>query len=235
MPVSLWANPSGEQVVYGDTTFLRQGNTLTITQGTQQTIINWQDFSIGLNELTQFFQPNNDAIALNRVISGNPSLLYGSLQANGQVWLINPNGIMVGPNGQIDTQSFLASTLDITNEDFLNGGSASFLGSSNAGIENQGNISASGGDILLFARTIENTGTLSALGGTVGLGAGTEILLMETGEERIMVQAGSETPDENGVLNQGTIQAVTAELKAEGGNLYGLAVNNAGVFQATGF
>ena len=106
----LRANPQGEQVVAGSADFSRSGSTLQITTS-DKVIINWGDFSIGSGEITRFLQPSSTSSALNRVISGNPSSILGSLQANGQIYLINPNGILVGGGARINCASFIASTL----------------------------------------------------------------------------------------------------------------------------
>jgi hypothetical protein len=106
-------------------------------------------------------------------------------------------------------------------------------GSSTASIKNQGSIEALGGDVFLFAHMVENSGTIHAPGGTVGLAAGSEVLLQQAGsDERIAVSAGTASPAATGVNNLGAIQAATAELKAAGGNIYALAVNNGGVVRA---
>jgi len=117
------ANPTGEQVVFGAISFDRTvPGVLTISQGSDLAIINWQDFSIGAGNLTRFAQSGANAAALNRVIGGNPSSIYGQLQANGQIFLINPAGILVGASGVIDTKGLVASTLDLSNESFLRNG-----------------------------------------------------------------------------------------------------------------
>lgn len=226
------ANPTGEQVVSGSAAFDRAGNTLTINTS-DRVIIHWQDFSIGGGELTKFVQPSVNSAALNRVVSGAPSSILGTLQANGKVFLINPNGILVGNGATIDTGGFIASTLDVDNQQFLNGGNMTFAGNSAASVVNQGRINAIGGDILLIARRVENHGELNAPDGTVGLAAGTEVLFAQSGDEKIFVKPSAGTPDGTGVLNSGTIKAAQAELKATG-NLYALAINNTGVIRANG-
>src|ERR1043166_4955746 len=111
-PTSVLANPLGGQVVGGQATIQGQGTkTVTVTQGTQNAIINWSTFNIGTGELTQFIQPNASAIALNRVVGGlGPSLLNGTLTANGRIFLVNPNGVLIGSTGLINTAGFLATT-----------------------------------------------------------------------------------------------------------------------------
>ncbi len=115
------------------------GSHLQITQGSQTAIINWNDFSIGAGELTQFVQPNSSAAVLNRVTGGNISQIYGQLQGNGNVFVINPNGIVVGSTGVIDVAgNAVISTLDIDDQDFLNGGPSRFYGESTTGVSNFG-------------------------------------------------------------------------------------------------
>ncbi|MDZ7736333.1 MAG: filamentous hemagglutinin N-terminal domain-containing protein [Gammaproteobacteria bacterium] len=195
---TVWANPAGEDVVAGDVQFERSGNQLIITQGSNRAVINWQDFSIDADELTRFLQPDSGAAALNRVISSNPSALKGTLKANGSIFLINQNGILVGADAVIDTHSFLASTLDVSNAAFMEGGDLTFLGESQAAIQNLGTITASGGDVYLIARQIENSGSIDASQGEVGLLAGAEVLLRASGEDRGAVLVGRTGPLEDG-------------------------------------
>ncbi|NNN07231.1 MAG: filamentous hemagglutinin N-terminal domain-containing protein [Elusimicrobia bacterium] len=233
LPSPLWANPSGGSVVSGTANITSSAGTLTVQQLSNLAILNWRDFSINSGELTKFVQPSTLSAALNRVTGANPSTIYGTLQANGRVYLINPNGITVGPTGVINTQSFVASSLDTSNSAFLAGGDLTFSGSSLAGVSNAGKINALGGDILLVAHTVQNTGSLNAAGGTAGMAAGSEVLFTATGNQRVFVQAGSGAAAV-GVDQSGQIQAAAAELAAAGGNIYGLAVNNGGSIQATG-
>ncbi|MBN1818643.1 MAG: filamentous hemagglutinin N-terminal domain-containing protein, partial [Sedimentisphaerales bacterium] len=234
-PISTWANPQGGQVAAGQAGIQQQGTTLTVTQGTPQAVINWQGFSIGAGEITRFVQPSAASAALNRVLGFGPSRLDGSLTANGQVFLINPNGVVIGPDGRIETGGFVASTLNISDEAFMAGGDLEFTGDSPAGIRNLGIIKATTGDIALIARTIENTGTLQAPTGAVNLAAGNEVLYLTPGTERFFIKSALALPEAtDGVTNTGIIEAAQAELRAAGGNVYALAVNNGGAIHATG-
>ncbi|NDB96365.1 MAG: filamentous hemagglutinin N-terminal domain-containing protein, partial [Verrucomicrobia bacterium] len=95
VPSALYANPAGEQVVGGAATFNRpDAATLIVNQNTDRAVINWNSFSIANGELTRFVQPSSTSAAFNRVVTITPSMIDGALQANGQVWLSNPNGIM---------------------------------------------------------------------------------------------------------------------------------------------
>jgi len=234
-PALVWANPGGEQLVAGVASFDRTGSTLTVTQGTDRAVIHWQDFSIAHGELTTFIQPSSTSAVLNRVVSDQLSSIYGTLQANGQVYLINPNGIVVGSTGVINTAGFMASTLDVANEEFLGAGDMTFQGGSTASVVNLGKIGADGGDVVLIARTVENRGEIRAGQGTAALAAGAEVLVKASGQERIFVQPRMDTNGHEGgrIENRGLIEAAAAELKAAGGNEYALAIQNTGVVRAT--
>lgn len=232
---TIHANPLGEQVTYGDAVITRQGDVLTVNQGSNTAIINWQDFSIGVSEATRFLQNSPDAAVLNRVLGANPSVLDGLLQANGSVYLINQNGIMVGPQGRIDTGAFFASTLDVSDADFLNGGDLYFGGKAETAIANLGEINTRDGDIILIARKVDNEGILSAEQGVVALAAGTNVLLTPASDQRIMIETNLDVdPTDIRVDNTGLISAAQAELKAAGGDIYDLAINQEGTIRATG-
>ena len=120
-PVHIFALPQGGTVISGQAQ-ISQPNALNmqINQASGKAIINWQKFGIAQPEAVRFLQPSASSWALNRVVGIDPSILNGLLSANGRIFLINPNGILVGPTGKIDVNSFIASTLDMSNEDFLN-------------------------------------------------------------------------------------------------------------------
>ena len=232
----LYANPVGESVQHGTVSFERDNNTLTVQQKSDKSIIHWKNFSIGKNELTQFIQPGSQAAALNRVLSGKPSEIYGTLTANGRIFLINPSGVLVGPGGVVNTQSFVASTLDVLNEDFLNGGELQFIGDSAEGIINCGSINALGGDVFLISLNVDNSGDINADDGAAGLAAGQQVLLKDGTGERLFVEVApaEETEQKSvGLNNTGRIEAARAELQAAGGNMYALAINNEGTIRAS--
>lgn len=132
---SAWALPSGQQVASGTATFTSSGGTLTVKQNTAKLIANGKSFSTGSAETTRFIQPSSQSAALNRVTGGAQSLIAGQVLANGQVILVNPAGIVVGPGGLVKVGSFVARTQDLSNADFLNGGNDSYLGTSQSTIQ----------------------------------------------------------------------------------------------------
>ena len=113
------ANPVGGQVVGGNATIQGQGtSTVTVTQSTDRAIINWNTFNLGAGDKTQFVQPNSSSITLDRVTGGlGASQIYGTIAANGRVFLVNPDGILFGAGAKINVAGFLATTNDIKNAD----------------------------------------------------------------------------------------------------------------------
>ncbi|MFN8611542.1 MAG: filamentous hemagglutinin N-terminal domain-containing protein [Vulcanimicrobiota bacterium] len=172
---SAWALPEGGQVIQGNLQMSQPGaNILQILQSSPTGIINWNSFSIDAHQLVQFLQPNSAAAVLNRVVGQDPSQILGQLQANGRVLLINPNGILFGPGSVVDTGSFLASTLSLTDADFLQG-RYNLQWDPNTpmrAVVNQGEIRVSDqGFLALVSPLVDNQGMLVAQGGQVVLGA----------------------------------------------------------------
>jgi filamentous hemagglutinin family protein len=118
--LSAQANPIGAQIVNGTANINQNGNLLTITNS-PNAIINWQGFSIGSGETTNIIQQSVNSSILNRVIGADPSALLGTMTSNGKVFLINPAGIMVGQGARIDVGGLVASTLNLSNANFLAG------------------------------------------------------------------------------------------------------------------
>jgi len=234
LPVPLSANPEGAVVVSGAATFdTSVAGQLAIHQTSKVTLIDWGSFDIGADELTQFFQPDSNSTAFNRVNSGALTTIQGALRANGNVFVINPNGVLISSSGIIDVGgSIVVSTLDIDNKDFLNGGSNRFSGNSLTGVTNHGSIFAAAGDVILLGGFIDNQGQIGALNGTVALGAGGDFLVSQAGGAEISVQGGS-SYDGVGVNNEGSIRGAAVDLKAHG-NVYALAINNGGTVRANG-
>ncbi len=173
------AAPRGGTIAAGNAS-ISSGTITTIQQFTDKAIINWQSFGIDPNELVQFMQPTAASIALNRVVGTDPSVILGALRSNGRLWLINPNGILFGSGSQVNVGGLLASTLNIKDQDFLNGKYA-FTQDVNhtlASIVNQGNIQAlDHGYVVMLAPLIDNEGSIIANLGQVKLGGATQAVL----------------------------------------------------------
>ena len=230
-----YGNPTGGQVAAGSATITTVPGTVTINQASNTAIINWQTFSIGAGQLTQFVQPSAASAALNRVLGGGISTIDGTLSANGQIVLINGNGIVIGSTGAVNAYGFVASTRDISDCDFLSG-NLHFTGSNSAGVQNMGVINALGGDVFLIGKTVDNEGTINAAGGAAGLASGDDVVLNLCGQQHVFVSpspTATAATTQTAVKNGGTISAASAELKAANGNMFALAINNEGTIRAT--
>lgn len=200
------AMPNAPAVVNGSASFSQTGNALTVTN-TDRAIINWNTFSIGSNESVRFVQPSASSTVMNRVLAADPSVLLGSLQSNGKVFLFNPAGITVGAGARIDVAGFVASTMTLSNEDFL-ANRLNFVATPGAGsvkVENGAEITtASGGQVYLIAPQVENSGLITTPQGEIILAAGQRVELIDTGTPgvKVAVVAGNEQ-----VLNMGQLMA----------------------------
>jgi filamentous hemagglutinin family protein len=213
--------PSGATVTAGAASISQSGPAGTlITQQSQKAIINWQNFSVGAGGSVTFQQPGSSAITLNRVTGNGLSAIDGNLLANGQVWLINRNGVVFGQGSRIDVGGLLATTADIQDGDFLSGRYSFGTGSDNpnAQVVNHGSIkAATGGSVVLSASHVVNDGVIAAKLGHVVLGGAKTFSVDFDGDNLIRYQIAApvtETPkDADGkpvtslVSNSGTITA----------------------------
>jgi filamentous hemagglutinin family protein len=172
-----YANPAGGEVVGGAATITQpNASTVNINQTTDRAAINWQSFSIDKGQTTQFVQPTASSVALNRVVGADPSVIAGTLKANGIVVLVNPSGIAFSQGSQVDVNGLVATVADIKNENFM-AGSMKFDQASknpNAGVSNQGTITVGqAGLAALVAPNVANSGVIQAKLGKVVL-AGAE-------------------------------------------------------------
>ncbi|WP_166871479.1 two-partner secretion domain-containing protein [Massilia mucilaginosa] len=221
---SVHAAPASPQVVAGQATFSQQGNVFSITNA-PNTIINWQSFSVGAGDITRFIQQDASSAVLNRIVGQDPSRILGALQSNGQVFLINPNGILFGRDARIDVNGLTASTLNMSNADFL-AGKRNFSGPASAGsVVNQGSITTpSGGKVFLIAPNVENSGIITSPQGDVVLAAGHSVQLVDSSNPDLHVVVSSPA---NAALNLG-------QLIAHGGKIgiYGALVKQRGLVSA---
>ena len=226
------ALPQKATVVKGDVSIATAGSSMTVSQGSRYGIVNWDSFSIGKGNTVQF--NNGSGATLNRVTGLTASQIDGTLKATGSLFLLNRNGIIIGTDGRVLTGgNFVASTMDVKDADFLDGGGYSLIGDSQAGVTNLGKISSTGGDVLLAGYTVTNSGSITAAG-RVGLTAGRRVDVLTDVSWMDGAFAVSLGERGNDVTNEGRIQALVAELRTHNGNIYALAGNNDGLIQATG-
>ncbi len=221
----LFANPVGGLIVSGSACFSEPLPGVLEIEATSQTILEWQDFSIAEGECTRFQLPDSRAALLNRV-SSQQSRIDGRLESNGQIFLVNPQGIVIGKEGIVDTQSFIASALPISDALFL-AGDFRFEGEGGA-VSNAGFLNAPEGAVALVGRFVENSGAIAAQ--QARLLAGGEVWLRLDGEPAF-IAVSAKRLGEMGIANEGTIRAQAIELAADGG-AYSLAVNQTGWLDA---
>ncbi|MGH8688446.1 MAG: beta strand repeat-containing protein [Burkholderiales bacterium] len=220
------ANPSGPTVANGAASFAASGSKLTVTN-TPGAIINWQQFSIQANEVTRFVQQNAASAVLNRVLGGNPSAILGTLSSNGRVYLINASGITIGAGARIDVAGFAASTLGLSDADFIAGRNR-FAGTGQEGaLSNAGRITTpEGGFVYLVAPKVENgkDAVITSPGGTVTIAAGRTVELVNSREPDVRVEytAGGEA------VNAGAIVAASGSV-----GIYGTLVRSSGLVSAS--
>ena len=219
------ANPTAATVVSGSASFNTAGTTLTVTNS-PNAIINWGSFSIGQNELTRFVQQSSASSVLNRVTGQDPSQILGQLQSNGRVYLVNPNGILFGQGARIDVAGLIASSLDISDADYL-AGRFKFVGNGSEGlVSNAGEITTpTGGQVVLIAPNVENSGVISSPSGEILLAAGHTVDLVDSANPALRVEI---TASDGQAINLGT-------LIAEGGRLgvYAGLITQAGTVSAS--
>ncbi|HAT31696.1 MAG TPA: hypothetical protein DCW29_12835, partial [Janthinobacterium sp.] len=227
------ALPTGAVVTAGKAGVVAGAGQMTVTQGSQNVALNWNSFNIGQGEAVTFVQPNANAVALNRVLGFDPSSILGNLTANGKVFLVNPNGILFGKGASVNVGGLAASTLGISDADFM-AGKYRFTNAGGGVVLNQGSINAPGGYVALLGASVGNEGTISARLGTVALAAGKAITLDVAGDGLLNV-AVNQGALRALVQNGGLIQAAGGQVlltTQSAGDLLKTVVNNTGVIEA---
>ncbi|RZO02764.1 filamentous hemagglutinin N-terminal domain-containing protein [Pseudomonas moorei] len=228
------ALPTNGQVIAGSATVNSNGNVMNVNQGSDRAIITWNTFSIGSDAQVNFHQPGSSAVALNRVTGSDGSQILGQLNANGQVFLINPSGVLFGAGSMVNVGGLVASSLDISNSDFLAGRNV-FSGKSKGAVINQGTINAGdGGSVALLGAQVRNEGTVVAKLGSVVLGGGEKITLDLNGDGLINLEVNDPAIGAS-VVNRGLLQAnggLVALSARDSQAMLSNVVNNEGVIEA---
>lgn len=230
--------PTGGQIVGGQGSISTSGNQMTIHQQTQNMATNWHSFDIGKNNTVQFVQPDSSSVALNRVTGASGSQIMGTLKANGQVFILNPNGVLFGKNARVDVGGLVASTKNISTADFMKGQyTLSGEGNPGAQVINQGSLTTSkGGYIVLAGERVSNSGTVTTPGGKTVLAAGKTVTLQLDNSGLTSVSVNGSVVNAL-VENRGLISATNGQvyLTAKGQDmLLNTVVNNSGTVEAKG-
>ena len=230
---SAWAAPVGGTVAAGKATISQSNGQTLIQQSSAKAILDWKQFNIGAQEVVKFAQPNRNSVALNRIQGGSPSRIDGQLLANGQVFLVNPQGVLFGKNASVDVGGLVASTLSMDAADFLSG-KYIWRGNGNGIIGNEGLIRSDSGYVALLGAQVKNSGQIIANKGSVALATGQEMTLDISGDGLLNV-----------VVQKGVAEALVANsglIQADGGQVLltthaaqtavNSVVNNSGVIRA---
>src|SRR6266850_277580 len=225
------ANPTGGTVSSGSASFASSGNTLTITNSANA-IINWQSFSIGVNEITRFLQSSGSSAVLNRVVGANgvipQSVIDGVLSSNGRVFLLNSSGIVIGSSGRIDVAGFVASSLNLSDQDFLSGRLRFTETPGAGGVSNAGVIDTSsggpGGRVFLVGPDVQNSGLIRSPQGQIVLAAGKSVDLVSEDSPFVTVRLVADTEQ---ALNVGQLISDSGRI-----GMFGALVRQGGVVEA---
>lgn len=218
--------PQGGQVAAGAATIgAPTSNSLTVQQSSNRAVINWQSFSVGQGNAVNFNTPSSSAATLNRVTGSTTSEIAGQIKSNGQVYLVNPNGIAIGPTGTVNTSGFVASTLGTSDADFM-AGNSSFTGNGqSADVINRGRIKVRGGGAaVLIGGHVDNSGSIVANGGRVGLASGEQVAVDMKGDGFLTVKV----PTANANQTRALISQ-TGRIQANGGRVELRAATSADV------
>lgn len=233
--ISSTALPSGGRVVGGEAAIRQQGAAMAVDQASARAAIDWQSFSIGSQASVTFNQPSASAIALNRVIGTNGSEILGRLSANGQIFLVNPNGVLFGRGAQVDVGGLLASTLNTSVDDFMAGRYVLHREGEPRPVVNEGTIRTTPrGYVALVAPSVVNRGSVESPLGTVSLAAGNAATVdfMADGLVKIRVDEGTlqaEVANHGALLAEGGYVLLTARALD---SLARAVVNNTGIVEA---
>lgn len=226
--------PTGGNIVGGSGSISQAGNSLNVQQNSDKLITNWDSFDIGAGHTVNFYQPGSNSVALNRVIGEDASAIYGNLNANGQVFLVNPNGVLFGQGAAVNVGALVASTLSLSDEDFNNGGYQFQGDGNNAAVINRGTLNADQGAVALLGGQVSNHGIIQANQGTVALAAGDQITLDFAGDGLLNVTVDESTIDalvENHQLVRANGGQVIMTANATNALLQ-TVVNNTGIVEA---
>lgn len=234
------AMPSGADIRSGQGSISQDGKNMTVQQNSQRMAIDWTKFDIAKDETVRYAQPDRNAISLNRVTGGQQSVIAGNLNANGNVILVNPNGVVFTKNSSVDVGGLVASTARLNDEamkNFSNGKDSLGLSldkNSTASVINEGQIKAQGGLVALHAANVENKGTITNEGGTLAMAAAKNLTLSAADDDKLNFTVDGELAKSQ-ALNSGSLKAdggyVVMTAKSAG-DVLSTVVNNTGTIEA---
>ena len=236
------AAPTGGQVRAGSGQINQSGAQTTINQASQRLAIDWQSFNVASHEQVNFNQPNAKASALNRIFDQKPSQIFGQIKANGQVVLVNPNGVFFKPGAQVNVGGLVAAASQVRVEDFMTGHyQLTSVPGRDGRVVNQGRIETTpGGEVALVGNSIANEGVIVATAGRVNLVAGEQTTVDFDGDgmlrftvDKAVVEQAQALDDQ--IANSGQINADGGQIlitASAAEHVFRNAINNSGVLKA---
>ena len=225
------ALPSGATVAAGQASIVTRGAQMTVSNS-PNAVLDWQSFSIGAGHGVRFEQQSASSQVLNRIVGHDASRIFGSLSSNGKVWLVNPNGVLFGPEARVNVGALFASTLDVSNADFLSG-RARFAAAGTgpaAQLLNQGEIvTPVGGQVWLIGESVRNEGLIRTPGGSIVLAAGHSVEWVDPAQPHVVLRISAPA---NEALNLGRLIASADSGPAGHIELHGGIVNQQGLVRA---
>lgn len=204
------AGPEGGEIAYGAAAIDAAGAVTTVRQTSDRVIIDWRSFDVTGDETVRFAQPGTGSIALNRVAAGAQSRIEGAIEANGQVWLINPSGVMFGGGAQVDVGGLVVSSVDISNENFIAGRMRFDIpGDPGASIVNEGAITfAEAGLAGFVAPEIINRGQIAGRLGRITMAGKDGFSVDISGDGLFEIDLADAAPAANArLVNEGALLA----------------------------
>ncbi len=232
------ATPTGGVVVGGSSSFNSpSAGTLNVTQTTDRSIINWGSFNIGTAAKMQFFQPSTSSLSIERVTGRNPAQILGTLKANGNVMILDSNGVLFGKNSVVDVNGIVASTGDVSTAQVMSGANPIQIQNMGRGtVENKGTITVADMGLAAFvAPAVRNSGTITANLGKVALGAGDNATVDFYGDGLVSIAVNSSLSHAL-IQNSGTINAHGGQVTMTASTASGVvdnAINNTGIVEAS--
>ena len=234
------AMPSGGDIRSGQGSISQDGKNMTVLQNSDRMAIDWTKFDIAKDETVRYAQPDRNAISLNRVTGGQQSVIAGNLNANGNVVLVNPNGVVFTKNSSVDVGGLVASTARLNDEAMKNfGNGKDSLGlsldkDSTAAVINEGQIKAQGGLVVLHAANVENKGTITNEGGTLAMAAAKNLTFSAADDDKLNFTVDGDLAKAQ-AINSGSLKAdggyVVMTAKSAG-DVLSTVVNNSGTIEA---
>ncbi|HEG42432.1 MAG TPA: filamentous hemagglutinin N-terminal domain-containing protein, partial [Phycisphaerales bacterium] len=222
------ASPQGHDVQYGNVTVHYNGSNTIVDITSNNAVINWQSLDTLPGDVLRFLQLSSSSAVLNRITSALPTQFDGALIANGRVFIVNPAGVIFGESATVNVNQLVASGLNISNEDFLNG--VHRFEGGYGDVINKGYISAE--KVSLIGKHVRNAGTIVSPNGHVIMAAGDKVFIGQPNSNILVEVDGPAADGISDVINEGLIEADNGQIVLAAGDIFSHAIENVGTLSA---